>query len=184
MLTWLLPAAGRAAVMLRITFPSGRLQEKGAEGLGWKQEGLAQLQTLDFYLVEHSGKQVMLVRNWRPVWSLWASSFPLHAGAHYCKTADGRWWYNLQSDKGVHIYASCRRWEKESLCRKCNVIWRNMLLDHYSWPFHCSSIFDIPSIRNPLVSFFLDFLSPHFFFFFLSWRGHNGGRMRPWQCLW
>lgn len=24
-----------------------------AEGLGWKQEGLAQLQTLNFYLIEH-----------------------------------------------------------------------------------------------------------------------------------
>lgn len=74
------------------------------------------------------------------------------------------------TDKGVHIYAGYRRWEKESLCRKCNVIWRNTSLDHSSWPFHCRSVFNIPSSWNPLVNFYLYFflLPPPPTFFFLS----------------
>ena len=142
--------------------------EGRVEGLGWRQEGLVQLQTLKFYIVRHWGKRLMPMRDqgglW-PVWSLWASSLLLHARAHYPKTPDGRWWYNFQSYEDVLVYAGCRRWEKELLCRKCNVIWRNILLGHFSWPFHCRSIFSTHQGTPYGWRFFLRFFP---FFFFLE----------------
>lgn len=43
-----------------------------AEGLGWRQEGLAQLQTLKFYIVDRQGKEPMPMRDQGSLWPVWS----------------------------------------------------------------------------------------------------------------
>lgn len=119
------------------------------------------------------------MKDWGSAWLVWVSEHLLSLLTKACsgKTPDWKW-YNLQSDKDMHIYAGCRRGRKEALCRKRYVMWRNRLLGHFNWPFHCSSI----SGFHQGISYGWRFFSSFFifivfyFFFFSPHRGQDGGR--------
>lgn len=129
----------------------------------------------------------MLMKDWGSAWLVWVSEHLLSLLTKACsgKTPDGKW-YNLQSDKDMHIYAGCRRGRKEALCRKRYVMWRNKLLGHFNWPFHCSSI----SGFHQGISYGWRFFSSFFIFiviftfFFPLTEGRMVGelqRTQPWQ---
>lgn len=180
MLTWLLPAAGRAAVMLRITFPSGSLQEKGLRDWGRSRRGLLNYKPSIFTLLSIKGNK----------WCWWGTGEQFGVSEHLPSSSMLEIAIAKQLMGGddticrqirVCIFMQAVRGGRRSPCAG-NV----MLLEETCFLTTLAGLFIAVLFLALTKGFHMDGVFSWLsfsFFFSLSWRGRDGGRTRPWQYL-